>query len=123
MARKTAAKALPARRTRAPAIRNVAGELMESMHQAVAIARGEMPPGRVHRVEAERDEAVDVRAIRARLGMSQEAFARRFRFSVASVREWEQGRRRPEAAARTLLRVIAHNPRAVVEALDAAAAA
>jgi putative transcriptional regulator len=130
MARKAAAvgpkavgpKASPARRGRAPAARNVAEDLVQSMREAVAIARGEMDPARVHRVAVERDE-VDVRAIRGRLGLSQEAFARRFRFSVASVREWEQGRRRPEAAARTLLRVIAHNPQAVTEALDAPDAA
>ena len=73
---------------------------------------------RVCRSEAGSDD-VDVKLIRARLGLSQEAFARRFRFSVAAVREWEQGRRRPEMAARTLLRVIAHNPQAVTEALDA----
>lgn len=68
---------------------------------------------------SERSDDVNVRSIRAHLGLSQEAFARRFRFSVAAVREWEQGRRRPETAARTLLRVIARNPQAVIEALDA----
>ena len=102
----------------APAARNAAQDLVESVREAVAIARSERAPARVQRVAAERGE-VDVRAIRGRLGLSQEAFARRFRFSVASVREWGQGRRRPEAAARTLLRVIAHNPQAVTEALDA----
>jgi putative transcriptional regulator len=51
--------------------------------------------------------AVDVRAIRARTGLSQPQFARRFGFSVAAVRDWEQGRRQPEAAARVLLLVIA----------------
>ena len=117
MARKAATANEATRRVRA-SVRNVADELVESMQQAVAIARGDMAPGRVHHVEAERDD-VDVRAIRAKLGLSQEAFARRFRFSVGAVREWEQGRRRPEAAARTLLRVIAHNPQAVTEALEA----
>ena len=73
---------------------------------------------RVVRSDAGSDD-VDVRRISARLGLSQEAFARRFRFSVAAVREWEQGRRRPKTAARTLLLVIAHNPHAVTEALDA----
>ena len=117
MARKAATANETTRRVRAD-VRNVADELVEAMQQAVAIARGDMAPGRVHRVEVERDD-VDVRALRAKLGLSQEAFARRFRFSVGAVREWEQGRRRPEAAARTLLRVIAHNPQAVTEALEA----
>jgi putative transcriptional regulator len=61
-----------------------------------------------------------VQAIRASTGLSQEAFAMRYGFSAAAVRDWEQGRRKPEQAARTLLLVIAHNPRAVEEALHAA---
>jgi putative transcriptional regulator len=52
--------------------------------------------------------------------LSQEAFALRYGFSAASVRDWEQRRRQPEAAARVLLLVIAHNPEAVSEALAAA---
>jgi len=64
-------------------------------------------------------EVIDVRAIRGSLGMSQEEFARSFNFSVSAVREGEQGRRRPEAAARTLLRVISHDHRAVLDALAA----
>lgn len=61
-------------------------------------------------------DRIDVRLIRANLGMSQEEFARRFRLSVGAIREWEQGRRRPDLAACTLLRVIAHNPQAVADA-------
>jgi putative transcriptional regulator len=49
--------------------------------------------------------------------MTQEAFARRFGFSVAAVRDWEQGRRHPEQAARILLLVIDYNPTVVSEAL------
>ncbi len=60
---------------------------------------------------------IDVRSIRSSLGLSQEEFARRFHLSVGAVREWEQGRRHPELAARILLRVILHNPQAVVDAL------
>ena len=63
-------------------------------------------------------ETIDVRAIREKLGLSQEGFARRYGFSVCSVRNWEQGRRRPEGPARILLRVIEANPEAVDEALS-----
>ncbi len=66
-------------------------------------------------------EAVDVRAIRARTGLSQPNFAKRFGFSVSAVREWEQGRRQPEAAARVLLLVIASKPEVVDEVLAASA--
>ena len=95
-------------------------EFLEAMQQAADIFAGKLAPARVHRVPP-RD--VDVKAIRGKLGLSQETFAARFGFSVGTVREWEQGRRRPEQAARTLLLVIAHKPEAVMEALDGTVAA
>jgi putative transcriptional regulator len=60
---------------------------------------------------------VDVRAIRRRLGLSQPRFAARFGFSVGAVRDWEQGRKRPEASARVLLTVIDREPESVLRAL------
>ncbi len=63
-------------------------------------------------------DQVDVHAIRKNLRMSQERFARRYGFSVWSVRNWEQGRRRPEGPARVLLRVIESAPEAVDKALS-----
>jgi putative transcriptional regulator len=61
----------------------------------------------------------DVRAIRANLGKSQTEFALLIGVSVATLRNWEQGRRIPEGPARALLRVAAANPRAVIRALSA----
>jgi len=61
--------------------------------------------------------AAEVRALRARLGLSQAAFARRFGFTLDTLRQYEQGRRSPSGPASTLLRVIASNPAAVVKAL------
>jgi putative transcriptional regulator len=83
---------------------------------AIAIGRGEADPAtyRVH-VPAE----VDVRAIRRKLGMSQAQFAASFGFGLDAVQNWEQGRRRPEGAARALLKVIEHEPDAVRRALAA----
>jgi putative transcriptional regulator len=63
------------------------------------------------------DEVEDVRALRSRLGMSQEAFAARFGFSVATVRQYESRRRTPSGPVRVLLRVIAREPEAVTRAL------
>jgi putative transcriptional regulator len=60
---------------------------------------------------------IDVVALRGRMGMSQELFARRFGFPVATLRHWERGDRKPRGTARVLLQVIAHNPRAVLQAL------
>jgi len=59
----------------------------------------------------------DVKAIRQRLGLTQEAFAARYGFSVETIRNYEQGHRRPTGPARVLLRVIATEPDAVTRAL------
>jgi putative transcriptional regulator len=61
----------------------------------------------------------DVRALRLRLGLSQEAFAARFGFTVDAIRQYESHRRTPTGPARALLRVIAREPDAVIRALAA----
>ena len=97
---------------------SAAGErILRSARQALAFARGEITEGFIVHVP----NTVDVKAIRERSGLTQEAFARKFGFTAAAVRDWEQGRRQPEKAARVLLLVIAHNPDAVTEALATAA--
>ena len=57
------------------------------------------------------------RVIRRALGLSQEAFATRFQIPLGTLRDWEQGRKDPDAAARAYLVVIGRNPAAVSEAL------
>jgi putative transcriptional regulator len=94
----------------------VADELVASVREMGAIMAGEVAPARAWHPPAH----LDVRALRTRLGLSQPAFASRFGFSVGAVRDWEQGRRQPDPAARTLLVVIEHDPEAVTQALDAA---
>lgn len=59
----------------------------------------------------------DVRAIRQRLGLSQQQFAARFGFSVETIRNYEQGHRKPRGAARVLLQIIGNEPDAVTRAL------
>jgi putative transcriptional regulator len=61
---------------------------------------------------------VDVKAIRRKLRMSQRDFASRFGFSLGTLQNWERGHRRPEGAARVLLKVIEKRPKAVIEALS-----
>ncbi len=61
--------------------------------------------------------AEDVRLLRLRLGLTQEAFAARYGFSVHAVRQYETARRVPNGPVRTLLRVIAQEPDAVTRAL------
>lgn len=61
-----------------------------------------------------------VKVIRRALRLSQEEFAHVFRIPVGTLRDWEQGRVEPDQAARAYLKVIARNPKAVREALEAA---
>ena len=61
-----------------------------------------------------------IRSLRDRLALSQTAFAARFRIPVGSLRDWEYGRRQPDAATRAYLTVIARKPRMVEKALRAA---
>jgi putative transcriptional regulator len=62
-------------------------------------------------------EKIDVRKIRTRLGLSQEAFAETYGFALSAVRDWEQGRRHPERSARILLKIVEREPDAVIRAL------
>jgi putative transcriptional regulator len=62
---------------------------------------------------------LDVAAIRARTGLSQDRFAKAFLISPHTLRNWEQGRRVPDGPARALLQAIARDPRAVLRALRA----
>ncbi len=59
------------------------------------------------------------REIRVQLHMTQEQFSAEFGLPIGTVRDWEQGLKQPDSAARTLLRVIEHNPEAVIDALKA----
>lgn len=60
------------------------------------------------------------KAIRQKLGMTQEEFARTYHLSLSVLRDWEQQRYQPDQAARTLLRVIERSPDAVKLALNEA---
>jgi putative transcriptional regulator len=64
--------------------------------------------------------APQVRVIRRALKLSQEEFSARFNIPIGTLRDWEQGRKDPDAAARAYLIVIGRNPDAVSEALHPA---
>jgi putative transcriptional regulator len=95
----------------------VAKGIRRGLQEALAYARGEADPAD-YRVHVPRD--VDVRAIRSKLRMTQEAFANTFGFSVNTLRHWEQGKRRPEGPTRAYLLVIDRAPKTVRKALRAA---
>ena len=63
-------------------------------------------------------DTVDVRAIRGMTGLSQAKFAELLDIEVATLRNWEQGRREPTGPARALLRAIRNNPVEVIKALS-----
>jgi putative transcriptional regulator len=87
-------------------------ELITSVKQAGRIHRGAMRPSRVTTFRP-----ADVRAVREKLKTTQAEFALLIGVSVATLRNWEQGRRSPDGPALALLRVAARNPKAVVAAL------
>jgi len=87
-------------------------ELLSSVRQAGKIHRGALKPSRTTEFRP-----ADVRAVRAKLKISQTDFALMIGVSVATLRNWEQGRRMPGGPALALLRVAARNPKAVIEAL------
>jgi putative transcriptional regulator len=80
--------------------------LMASVAEARAFARGEAVPGlRIHHFPA-----IDIAAIRKKSGATQDGFARQIGVSIATLRNWEQGRRQPEGPARILLSMLARDP-------------
>ena len=90
--------------------------LTESLRAAGRIRRGTAKASRTFRFAP-----ADVKAIRSKLGMSQVEFAQMIGVSVATLRNWEQGRRSPEGPALALLRIASAEPKAVTRALQGAA--
>lgn len=85
--------------------------------EARALADPDAPP-LTHDQLARLRRVPSVRLLRRRLGMTQAAFAAAFGLPLGTVRDWEQGRKRPDAPARALLRVIEREPEAVLRALE-----
>lgn len=97
--------------------RDIGKEIIEGLEQLKAWRRGEV---RLRTTTVELPRAPDVAEIRKELGLSQEQFARLMGVSVATLRNWEQGRREPHGSARALLLVASREPAAVLKALLAA---
>ena len=89
-------------------------ELMTSIEQGGAIVKGKKTPSRRFIIEDP-----DVPNIRHHLGLTQEKFAMLLGISLATLRNWEQGRRKPEGPARILLCIVAKHPKAVLDAVHA----
>jgi putative transcriptional regulator len=93
--------------------------ILQGAKEALAFARGEASL-KNYRVHVPAD--LDVKSIRRRLKLTQDEFSRRFGIPQGTLRDWEQGRRRPEGPARAFLLVIQHEPKAVERALAHASA-
>jgi putative transcriptional regulator len=87
-------------------------ELIQSMTEAVEQAEGKAGAVRVQVVEVP-----DVRAIRRHLRMSQNQFSTAYRIPLATLKNWEQGRRQPDAPALAFLQAIALRPNEIKDAL------
>jgi len=83
------------------------------LNEAISHAKGEKIAVKIFK-----PEEVDVSKLRRCMGMTQEQFAARFGFSVATLRHWERGDRTPQGAALVLLNVIKRAPDAVTAALS-----
>jgi DNA-binding transcriptional regulator YiaG/mRNA-degrading endonuclease RelE of RelBE toxin-antitoxin system len=96
---------------------SVGEELIQSLQEALAHARGDDVPVRITEFA---EPAVEVRRIRKKIGLTQEHFAAALGVSVSGLRKWEQGQRHPHGAALTLLRIMDSEPEAVSRAIKAA---
>jgi putative transcriptional regulator len=83
-----------------------AAGILAGLDDALGYVRGDASRGKVVR-------SPDVKAIREATKLSQEAFARTYRLRVGTLRDWEQGRRQPDAGSTVLLRMIAVDPAGV----------
>ena len=90
--------------------------IAEGLNEAIAVARGEAEPAKVH-IPPE----IDVRALRRKLKLTQEDFAYEYGFTINQIRDWEQNRSRPIGAHRAYLMIIEHAPESVRQLLRDAA--
>lgn len=103
---------------RAVAKQSAGQRILASLQEAVDWVEGKPVAVRVTQVAGPGPGlGLDVRMVRQQLGLSQAAFAAKFGFAPATLRNWEQGRTRPDGLARVLLAVIAKHPEAVEDVL------
>ncbi len=87
-------------------------ELLESVKEGGRILKGAQKPSRAF------DYSMHVKEIRRKLGKSQDEFAQMIRVPVATVRNWEQGRRRPQGPAAALLTLVEALPKRSLQVLQ-----
>ena len=90
-------------------------ELNANLKEAVKVAKGTLAPKSVYVVLS----SAEIKAIRVSVKMSQAVFARSFQLSLDTIKGWEQGKRKPDAAAANYLRMIQADPEHVQRTLEA----
>lgn len=88
-------------------------QMMAGLDDALAFAQGDTTRGQLHR-------PVDVRAVRQAMKKTQAEFAATYHLPIGTLRDWEQGRRQPDAPARILLGMIKADPEAVERLIERA---
>jgi len=92
----------------------VSRKTAQALEEVAAFEKSGTVAGRVTQVTV---DDVDVKLIRERLQLSQEGFAEKYGFPLGTLKNWEQGRREPEGAAKLLLRLIDSQPKLVERAI------
>lgn len=92
---------------------NVFNSIKQGLDEAATFAKGKKLKAVVHDINS-----IDVKNIRANIGMSQSEFANAFGISVNTLRHWEHGDRHPKGPALVLLNVVAKEPKVVLKALS-----
>ncbi len=87
-------------------------EIQEGLQAAIEHAKGNNTNVVLHK-----PNSIDVKALRAKLDMTQQEFCAMFGIALGTLRHWEQGDREPKGPALVLLNVVAKNPKAVIQAL------
>ena len=88
------------------------GELKQSVKEAILIEKGKIKPLRVFSLNP-----LDISEIRNKINKTQEEFAAMLNVSVGTLRNWEQGRRKPAGAALSLLKLVSADPQYVKRVL------
>jgi len=88
------------------------GELKQSVKEAILIEKGKIKPSRVSSLNP-----LDISEIRNKINKTQEEFAAMLNVSVGTLRNWEQGRRKPAGAALSLLKLVSADPQYVKRVL------
>lgn len=88
--------------------------IKQGLEEALEFSQGKASKAVIHKFSA-----LDVKKVRAKVGMSQNEFASAFGISVSTLRHWERGDRSPQGPALVLLNVVAKEPQAVLNALKA----